>query len=94
MKLLLIILGYLIVITHPTFGQDEICETCVEYTLELNGNKLQGSSLQFAGYDVSMNLPSDFSEDSLTIDYLFTIIDDHDINGSFIFPNGKTLINF
>lgn len=89
MKLLLIILGYLIILSQVTFGQNEICETCVEYTLELTDNKLQGKSLQFAGYDVSMNLPPDFYEDKLRIDYLFTIIDNHDIKGEFIFPNGK-----
>ena len=90
MKLFLIILGHLILISQTTFGQDEICETCVEYTLKLTGNKLQGSSLQFAGYDVSMNLPPGFSEDSFSINYLLTIIDSHNIRGDFIFPNGKT----
>jgi len=90
MKLLLIILGYLIVITQTIFGQDKICETCVQYTLQLNGNKLKGNSLQFAGYDVSMNLPPEFSEDSLSIDNLFAIINKHDVRGDFIFPNGKT----
>jgi hypothetical protein len=89
MKLLLIILGYLIMLSQVTFGQNEICETCVQYTLELNGNKLQGNSLQFAGYDVSMNLPPEFSKDSLSIDYLFAIINKHDVSGDFIFPNGK-----
>jgi len=90
MKLFLIILGHLILISQTTFGQDEICKTCVEYTLKLTGNKLQGSSLQFAGYDVSMNLPPGFSEDSFSINYLLTIIDSHNIRGDFIFPNGKT----
>jgi len=90
MKLLLIILGHLIALSQVTFGQDEICETCVEYTLEISDNKLQGSSLQFAGYDVSLNLPPDFNEDSLSIDYLFAIIGKYDIRGDFIFPNGKT----
>lgn len=90
MKLLLIIIGQLIILSHVTFAQNEICETCVQYTLELTDNKLQGSSLQFAGYDVSMNLPPEFSEDSLSIDNLFTIIRKHDISGDFIFPNGRT----
>lgn len=73
-----------------TFAQDTLCENCIEYSLELSGNKLKGSSLQFAGYDVSMILPSDFSDDSLSINYLFKTIHDHDIRGEFIFPNGKT----
>jgi hypothetical protein len=60
MKQTLIIIGYLLVITQLVHGQDELCENCVEYTLELTDNKLQGSSLQFAGYDVSMILPSIF----------------------------------
>ena len=90
MKLLLIIVSFLSIITQTTLGQDEICETCVEYTLEITGNKLQGSSLQFAGYDVSMILPSDFLDDSLSINYLFKTIRGHDIRGEFIFPNGNT----
>lgn len=89
MKNTLIIIAYLI-ITQLTHGQNELCENCVEYTLELADNKLQGSSLQFAGYDVSMILPSDFSNDSLSINYLFKIIQNHDIKGEFIFPNGTT----
>lgn len=90
MKHLLIILGHLIIFSQVTFGQNEICENCVEYTLELNGNKLEGSSLQFAGYDVSMILPSYFSNDSLSITYLLKTIRNHDIRGEFIFPNGRT----
>jgi hypothetical protein len=90
MKQVLIIIGYLILTAHLTLGQNEICENCVEYTLELNGNKLQGSSLQFAGYDVSMILPSYFSNDSLSINYLLKTIRNHDIRGEFMFPNGKT----
>ncbi len=90
MKLLLIILGHVILITQTTFGQDAICETCVEYTLELTEGKLLGSSLQFEGYDISMNLPPDFSKDSLSINYLFTIIGNNEIRGDFIFPNDKT----
>ena len=90
MKQTLIIIGYLLVITQLVHGQDELCENCVEYTLELTDNKLQGSSLQFAGYDVSMILPSDFSDDSLNINYLFNTIKNHDIKGEFIFPNGNT----
>jgi hypothetical protein len=89
MKLLLILLGHLILISQTTFGQDTICETCVEYTLELSGDKFLGSSFQLEGYDISMNLPYDFSKDSLSIEYLFKIIDENDIHGDFIFPNGK-----
>ncbi len=81
---------FLIIISGFSFGQDDLCENCVEYTLELNGTKLQGSSLQFAGYDVSMILPSDFSDDSLSINYLFNTVHNHDIRGEFIFPNGNT----
>ena len=90
MKQALIIIGYLILTTHLTCGQNELCENCVEYTLELADNKLQGSSLQFVGYDVSMILPSDFSDDTLSINYLFKTIQNHDIKGEFIFPNGNT----
>ena len=73
-----------------TRGQGGLCENCIEYTLELTGNTLKGSSIQFAGYDVSMVLPSDFSEKSLSIDYLFKTIQSHNIKGEFIFPNGRT----
>lgn len=90
MKQTLVIIGYLMVITQLTHGQNELCKNCVEYTLELVDNKLQGNSLQFAGYDVSMILPSDFSDDSLSINYLFKTIQNHDIKGEFIFPNGNT----
>lgn len=89
-QLALIILGFLMIISQLTFGQDTLCENCIEYSLELNGNRLKGSSLQFAGYDVSMILPSDFIDDSLSIDYLFKIIRGQDIRGEFIFPNGNT----
>jgi len=60
MKKVLIIIGTL-TITQLTYGQDELCENCVEYTLELTDNKLQGSSLQFKGYDVSRVLPTPWS---------------------------------
>ena len=86
----LIILGFLIMSSQLTFGQDTLCENCIEYSLELSGNKLKGSSLQFAGYDVSMILPSDFSNDSLSVNYLFKTIYNHDIRGEFISPNGNT----
>jgi len=95
MKQALIIIGYLIVATQITYGQNELCENCVEYALELSDNKLQGSSLQFAGYDVSMNLPEDFPEDSLNINYLFKTIQGYDIKGEFISPKGhKTEIKY
>lgn len=81
---------WLIIISGLSYGQDDLCENCVEYTLELNGNKLQGSSLQFVGYDVSMILPSNFSENNLSIDYLLRTVQNHDIRGEFIFPSGKT----
>jgi hypothetical protein len=74
MKQVLLIIGYLIVGTNLTFGQQELCENCIEYTLELTNNKLQGSSSQLQGYDVSMILPSYFLKDSLTINYLFKTI--------------------
>lgn len=80
----------LILISTVSFGQDTLCENCVEYTLEINGNKLQGSSLQFPGYDVSMILGSNFPNDSLSINNLFNTIKNHDIRGEFIFPDGKT----
>lgn len=86
----LIFLGFLMVFSQLTFGQDTLCENCIEYSLKLNGSKYKGSSLQFAGYDVSMLLPSDFVEDSLSINYLFKTIRSHDIRGEFIFPNGST----
>ena len=86
----LIILGFLTIFSQLTFGQDTLCENCVEYTLEITGNKLKGSSLQLAGYDVLMILPSDFLDDSLSINYLFKTIRGHDIRGEFIFPNGNT----
>lgn len=90
MKQSFIILGLLIITTQPILGQSEICKNCVEYTLEITDNKLQGSSFQFPGYDVSMILPSDFSIDSLNIHYLFRTIQNNNILGEFIFPNGKT----
>ena len=65
MKQVLIILGFLTIFLPLTYGQDTIFENCIEYTLELDVSKLQGSSLQFAGYNVSIILPSDFSVDTL-----------------------------
>jgi hypothetical protein len=95
MKQTLIIIGYVLLITQLIHGQDQLCDNCVEYTLEISDNKLQGSSIQFAGYDVSMILPSDFFDDSLSINYLFKTIQGHDIKGEFIFPNGhKTEIKY
>ena len=94
MKYALIVLGFLMIVPKLIIGQDELGENGVEYTLEISGNKLQGSSLQFAGYDVSMILPSYFSNDSLSINYLFKTIRNHDIRGEFIFPNGKTIKSF
>lgn len=83
------------IFSQLTLGQDILCENCIEYSLKLNGKKFKGSSLQFAGYDVSMILPSDFVEDSLSINYLFKTIRGRDIRGEFIFPNGnKTEIRY
>ena len=73
-----------------SFGQNDICENCVEYSLEVFSNKLQGSSLQFPGYDVSMILPSNFLKKELSVSNLIALIDTQDIRGEFIFPNGKT----
>ena len=85
----LIVLGFLMIFSQLTFGQDTLPENCIEYSLKLNGNKFEGSSLQFVGYDVSMILPSDFVENSLSINYLLNAIKHHDIRGEFIFSNSK-----
>ena len=92
MKQTFLIIGFLLIIAKLTHGQKqgELCENCVEYTLVISGNKLLGSSLQFSGYDVSMILPSNFSFDSLSINYLLNTVRNNDIRGEFIFPNGKT----
>lgn len=88
---------YLLILTYSffinfsiSFGQNNICETCIEYSLEVLDGKLQGSSLQFPGYDVSIKLSPDFLKKELSIKKLKTIIGSQDIRGEFIFPNGKT----
>jgi hypothetical protein len=91
MKKYLLIFSYFFFINYNiSFGQNEICETCVEYSLEIFYDKLEGSSLQFSGYDVSMKLPPDFLCNELSIKKLISIIDSQDIRGEFIFPNGRT----
>ena len=57
--------------------------------MEISNNKLQGSSLKFPGYDVSINLPFEFLKNELNIKELITLISNQDIRGEFIFPNGK-----
>jgi hypothetical protein len=89
-KIWFIIISMYLSLGSILFAQNEICETCVEYTLEFVDNKLQGSSPQLAGYDVSMNLPPGFFGEKLSIDYLFSLIRCNDIRGEFIFPNGQT----
>jgi hypothetical protein len=91
MKDYLLIISYFFFLNYNiSFGQNEICETCVEYSLEIFDDKLEGSSLQFPGYDISMKLPHDFLGNELRIKNLIAIIDSLDIRGEFIFPNGKT----
>lgn len=89
MKKIFLLVGYIMIVTPLTHAQNALCENCIEYTLELVDNKLYGSSPQFAGYDVSMTLPLDFSDDSLSIDYLLKTIRNQDTRGEFIFPNGN-----
>ena len=63
------------------YSQNNICETCVEYSLEVFSNKLQGSSLQFPGYDVSMILHPDFLKKELSIKNLpgvFAVKEEYD----------------
>ena len=86
----LIVFTYFFFNSNILFGQNNICETCKEYSLEVSSNKLQGSSLQFPGYDVSIILPIDFLNNEMTIKKLETIIGSQDIQGEFIFPNGRT----
>ena len=88
MKQSLIFIGFLLIFTQVTLGQDD--KTWISYTLKLNGNKLQGNSRQLDGYKISMILPIDFSEDSLTLDYLFKTIKNNDIRGEFIGSNSHT----
>ena len=90
MRYLIILIYFFIFNFSLLYGQDDICENCIEYTLEVFTNKLQGSSLQFPGYDVSMILPSKFLKQEISIKKLKEIIDTSDIKGEFIFPNGKT----
>ena len=90
MKYLIILTYFFLFNFNLLYSQNNICETCVEYSLEVFSNKLQGSSLQFSGYDVSMILPPDFLKKELSIKNLKAIIDTEDIRGEFIFPNGKT----
>ena len=66
----LILLIYLFSNFVISFAQNDICETCVEYTLEVFPNKLKGSSLQFPGYDISMILPSNFLKEKISINNL------------------------
>lgn len=90
MKYLNIIVIYFIFSYSFLYSQNDLCENCVEYTLEKFSNKLQGSSLQFPGYDVSIILPSYFLKQELSIKKLKAIIDTNNIKGEFIFPDGKT----
>ncbi len=86
----LIFLTYLFIFNSSfLYSQNDTCQDCVEYTLEKFSNKLQGSSLQFSGYDVSIVLPSNFLKQELSIKKLKAIIDTTDIRGEFISPNGK-----
>jgi hypothetical protein len=80
----------LLIILQSILRQEEIYEMCVEYTLEIQGNRLQGSSPQFAGYDISISLPSDFFNQEFSIEHLIAVIENQDIRGEFMFPNGKT----
>ena len=89
-KYLLIISYFFLSNLNISFGQNEICETCIEYSLEIFDDELKGSSLQFPGFDVSMKLPPGFLRNELSIKELISVIDSQDIRGEFIFPNGRT----
>lgn len=71
-------------------GQEKLCETCVEYTLKRLPDRLQGSSLQFPGYDVSMRLPPAVVGGKLSVEGLRDYVAGHDVRGDFIFPDGRT----
>ena len=70
-----------------SFGQNDTCKTCLEFKLEYKDNKLKGSSTQVAAYSVSIILPIEFQIDSLTIDYLFSLIRSQTIMGQFTIRN-------
>lgn len=70
-----------------SFGQNDTCKTCLEFKLEYKDNNLKGSSTKVAAYSVSINLPVEFQIDSLTIDYLFSLIRSQDITGQFSIRN-------
>jgi len=87
---LIIILCLCLIISNTTFSQNELCETCIEYTMKFTDYSFHGSSFQLAGYDITMNLPSDFSVDRLTKENLFSCILSKEIKGEFIAPNGES----
>ena len=88
MKTYWIILFCLIFLGNGTsFGQDDNCKTCLKFILEYNDYQLKGNSPLVGAYSVSINLPTGFKIDSLTVDYLFSLIRSKNITGLFTIRN-------
>lgn len=84
-KLLIIILCLAYAANNTSSAQENDCKTCLEFKLMLNDKMLIGTSKQFAGI-VSFSLPARFTPDSLTSDYIFSAVRDHDIRGKLVIP--------
>lgn len=71
-------------------GQNDTSNTYIEYTLDLFKDKLEGSSVQLEGYNISMNIPQGYFRNGLNYHNLISFIQNQKVSGSLTSSDGKS----
>ncbi len=72
------------------YGQEELPDDYLPITFEIQNDRLEGGSEHLEGFVFSMELPQGFLDKSFDEEELFGIVRDQEIEGTLIYPNGKT----
>ena len=71
------------------FGEEELADDYLPFTLKFLENKLEGGCVHLEGFKVSMNLPGEFIKKGFTIADLKKLIAAQEVTGEVAYPTGK-----
>jgi hypothetical protein len=75
---------------HQLFGQTDLPDDYLPFSLKILDNKLEGGCEFLEGFQVTLDFYKKLPKDSLNLTILMETIKDHNIVGILTYPNGKT----